>query len=154
MENWELLSAHFTDNEKLTIEAVYNDKSNDEDPFAIFIEAREDDGEYQNLLKHISVDQLHENTALYIREARQGFETLVKELAEFEGLSVKELQQDDVFDLLIETASSDVDDETLFKFKLKVFDVQAVKDCEDRSIKAEIRKAKSIAEVIGAFAKV
>ena len=49
MENREVLSARFTNREQTIIEAIYNDNSNEDPPFAIIIEAKEDDHEYKML---------------------------------------------------------------------------------------------------------
>lgn len=153
MEHLELISARFTNSEKTIIEAVYNDKSDDNNPFAFIIEAKEDDVNYQNLLKDISEDQLHESTYNHITEERKTFEEAVINIAKREGI-IEDTRHKDGFDIILETIAKEIDEETLFKFKLKVFDIESVKKCDDRSIKAEIRKAKSIAEVIGALAKV
>ena len=154
MNDHELVSARFTDNEKTIVEAIVNDPQSDEPPYAINIEAKDGDPTWDQLLKQITIDQLHENTVKSIRASRDDFEAAVKSIAEKEGLTLSNLKQDEVFNLVIDTILSDIDEESLFKFKLKIFDHKTVKDVSDRGIKAEIRKAKSISEVIAAFVKI
>ena len=82
MEHLELISSRFTNSEKTIMEAVYNDKSDDNNPFAFIIEAKEDDVNYQNLSKDISEDQLHESTYNHITEERKTFEEVNGEVKE------------------------------------------------------------------------
>ena len=45
-------------------------------------------------------------------------------------------------------------EESLFRFKLKIFDIPSVKESKSRKIKADIRKATSITEAIVEFSKI
>lgn len=153
MEHWELISARFTNSEKTTIEAVYNDKSDDNNPFAFIIEAKEDDVNYQNLLKDISEDQLHENTYKYIIEERKTFEEAVLTIAKKEGMIEDTRKQDDLEVLMRCIKLHGNDKEFLFKLKLAVFELDEIKENTDRSLKSQLRKAETVAGVLEAFSK-
>lgn len=153
MNNHKLLSANFTDNEKTNIETIWEVPGEDI-PYVSHIEAVETDLQFQDLLSNITLDEIHENTYKHIQAQRETFEAAVMAIAEADGLSLNSLKQDEVFDIVIDTMTKEFDEESLFRFKLKVFDNKDVKDVKDRGIKADIRKAKSISEVIAAFSKI
>ena len=157
IHNLEINTAHFTNNERTDIEVLLVSEESTDDNLVMIpynIEAKEGDTDYEWLISKIDIDQIHENTFNKIRKEREDFEAAIKEVAAKEGLIFANLNQEEVFDSIIDTIQTEIDDESLFKFKLKVFDIKAVKDCKDRSVKAEIRKAKSIPEVIAAFSKI
>jgi hypothetical protein len=145
------VSAKFIDNEKQTIEVLLKDG---DAVYSHIIEAKDESKDFEELLKIVSLDEIHENTVNHNREQRQLFEEEVKRIAEGEGLTFKNLQQDEVFDIVINTIMEETNAEDLFKFKLKVFDIHSVKENKSRDVKAEIRKATSIAGVISAFSKI
>ena len=157
IHNLEIDTAHFTNNERTDIEALLVSEESTDDNLVMIpynIEAKEGDTDYEWLISKIGIDQIHENTFNKIRKEREDFEAAIKEVAAKEGLIFANLNQEEVFDSIIDTIQTEIDDESLFKFKLKVFDIETVKACKDRSVKAEIRKAKSISEVIAAFSKI
>ena len=157
IHNLEINTAHFTNNERTEIEVLLVAEESTDDNLIIIpysVEAKDDDADYKWLVSKIDIDQIHENTFNKIRKEREDFEAAIKEVATKEGLIFANLNQEEVFDSIIDTIQTEIDDESLFKFKLKVFDIEGVKACKDRSVKAEIRKAKSIPEVIAAFSKI
>lgn len=153
MEHLELISARFTNSEKTIIEAVYNDKSDDNNPFAFIIEAKEDDVNYQNLLKDISEDQLHESTYKHITEERKTFEKAVINIAIKEGIIEDTRKQNDLEVLIKCIKMHGSDKEFLFKLKLAIFDLDQIKENNNRSLKAQLRKAETVAGVLEAFSK-
>jgi hypothetical protein len=160
LEGYTVKSAYFTDNARTIVEVVWEHKT-EKDEREVLVASVDKDGmpvkegaAWNNLLNYISIEELHTNTSNYIRAQRLAFEEQIIAIAERDGLTVANLQEDDTFNMIIDIISKEINDESLFKFKLKVFDIEAVKECKDRSVKAEIRKAKSIPEVIAAFSKI
>lgn len=157
IHNLEINTAHFTNNERTDIEVLLVAEESTDDNLVVIpysIEAKDGDVDYEWLVSKIDIDIIHENTFNKIRKEREDFEATIKEVATKEGLIFANLNQEEVFNSIIDIIQTEIDDESLFKFKLKVFDIEAVKACKDRSVKAEIRKAKSIPEVIAAFSKI
>ena len=157
IHNLEINTAHFTNNERTDIEVLLVAEESTDDNLVVIpysIEAKAGDVDYEWLVSKIDIDIIHENTFNKIRKEREDFEATIKEVATKEGLIFANLNQEEVFNSIIDIIQTEIDDESLFKFKLKVFDIEAVKACKDRSVKAEIRKAKSIPEVIAAFSKI
>lgn len=156
MNGYEFVTARFADNEKNTVEALWVRTLEDGTTETVpeYVEAKETDASFKIVLSHISLDELHSNTVRYMKNQRLSFENAIKSIAERDGLNMKGLQEDDLFNLIIDTISKEITQESLFKFKLKMFDVSKVKTCEDRSMKAAIRKAETIAEAIAAYSKI
>jgi len=157
IHNLEISTAHFTNNDRTEIEVTFIAEESTKDNLVMipyYIEAKKGDLDYEWLLTKMSLEDLHEKTVNRIRSQRSDFEDSIKFIADREGLTIKSLTQDSIYDTIIDTISNDIDDESLFKFKLKIFDIKSVKSCKDRSVKAEIRKAKTISEVIAAFSKI
>jgi len=151
MKNHKFITAHFINNEKTTVLAQWAG------PKDIIIETvtetEEGNLDWEEILKHVTLDKIYENTVNNNRENRLAFENTIKSIAEAEGLTVQSMLQDDVFDVVINTITAEIDEESLFKFKLKLFDIPAVVESKSREIKADIRKAKTITEAIAEYSK-
>ena len=145
------VSARYIDNEKENIEILLKD-GDIVRPY--IIEHDEDSIDFKALTKLISIDKLHESTVNHNRVQRKAFEESIKIIAENEGLSFKNLKQDEVFDIIIDTLLEEIDEESLFRFKLKIFDISSVKESKSRKKKADIRKATTITGVITEFSKI
>ena len=151
MIDHKFLTAHFINNEKTTVAAQWEDSEGV--IREMVTEAEEGNLDWEEILTHLTLDDVYENTVKNNREQREAFESMVKGIAEGEGLTFKNLEQDEIFDIVINTITEEIDAESLFKFKLKIFDIKSVKESKDRSVKAEIRTSKNIAEAIAALSK-
>ena len=69
-------------------------------------------------------------------------------------MSFKNLKQDEIFDIIVDTLQEVIDEENLFRFKLKIFDIPSVQESKSRKIKADIRKATTMTGVIAEFSKI
>ena len=148
----DFVSARYIDNEKKNIEILLKNDNDEVNPH--IIEHDEESADFKSLVKIITVDELHESTVNHNRVQRKAFEESIKIIAENEGLSFKNLKQDEVFNIIIDTLQEAIDEESLFRFKLKIFDIPSVKESKSRKIKADIRKATTITGVITEFSKI
>ena len=79
MKNREVLSARFTNREQTIIEAIYNDNSNEDPPFVIIIEAKEDDHEYKMLNEMgWNEEKIIDCTAEYKKQAINAMNNIAK----------------------------------------------------------------------------
>jgi glutamyl-tRNA reductase len=145
------VSARYIDEAKENIEILLKDGDIIRPHIIEHDEASKD---FKDLIKMVSVDDLHEKTVNHNREQREAFEESIKIIAENEGLSFKNLKQDEIFDMVIDALQEEHNEESLFRFKLKIFDIPSVKESKSRKIKADIRKATSITEAIVEFSKI
>lgn len=159
MEGHKYLTAHFCDKEKRTVEAYWVDtktkvKKGQQKPVRLsYINVDPKDSQYQNLLKHVTVDDLHANTWANIKEQRKAYEESIAKLAAAEGMDVKGLAKDQKYDLFFEMIdqSMDMSEEDLFRFKLRLFETPKLAESKDRKAKAELRKSSTFKEMVVAY---
>ena len=110
---------------------------------------------YSELLQYISEDELHENTVAKIRMDRERFESVVVNIATSDGINVNEILSDEnkTIDFILDWFDEDFDNEQLFKIKLRLFEREKVLNSDDRKLKADLRKATTVYEVMEAYSK-
>lgn len=150
MEGHEFLTAHFSDNERTIIESYWTTPDGKETRVN-YIEARENDPQYQHLLTVIDIDTLHENTYTNIRNASEQFERDVVAIAKERGMiyDIDAINTDlykAIAACLFSPFDPKEDKEKLFMFKLQLFEVEEIKNSTDKKLKSNLRKSKSIIE--------
>lgn len=153
MNGLKFITARFSNNERTTVEVTWEDP--EENLVATYHEAIEGDAAWEEILTHIDIDTLHENTYNYIRTTQQEYKKRVLEYAKQDGLLYDiDTHESGVYKVLVEKLFSDFDPETnkedLFMVKLQIFEQPAIKQSKDRKKKADLRKAKTIREAIKA----
>lgn len=153
IEGHTFLTAHFTNDERTFVTSIWKDKDGTLRPFNMV--AEEGNQYWKELQQYITEDELHENTFHHIKESRRAFEQELIAIAEGDGISFKELLSDEnkTIDFVIDWLSNDFDNEKLFKIKLRLFERGKVLQSEDRTLKANLRKATTIYEIIEAYSK-
>lgn len=155
IEGHKLIEAHFINNERTQIEVYWQNK--DDEVRVEYCQADESDEVYTWLLTQMSIDDLHEATALHIREQDAIYREAVIEVAKADGLmfdkrtgmtETAELFTDALFNF-----DEDKQKELLFQIKLRVFEMDAVKNTKKTASKTKIRKAKTILEVVNEVSK-
>ena len=157
LEGYTVKSAYFTDNARTIVEVIWEHET-EKDEIEVLVASVDKDGlpvkegaSWNNLLKYISIEELHTNTSNYIRAQRLAFEKQIIAIAERDGL-YEAKKRSDVHDLLITCIENHNEDkEFLFKLKLKMFDMTIIKQSTDRSLKAQLRKASTLAAVLIAY---
>ena len=144
----EFIRAHFSNNERTTVESFWTDGEVER---VEYIEAKEGDPNWENLLTHIDIDTLHEATYQHIKEQNAVFEDSVIKLAKERGLlyDIDELSTDTykvLSHILFKEFDEEQDKEKLFLYKLQLFEVPAVKKSKSSAKKKKLRQAKNILE--------
>lgn len=155
IEGHKLIEAHFINNERTQIEVYWQNE--DDEVRVEYCQADESDEVYNWILTQISIDDLHEATVLHIREQDAIYREAVIEIAKSDGLlhnqkdgmvNTAELITDILFNF-----NEDEQKELLFQIKLKVFEMEEVKNTKKTAAKAKIRKAKNVLEVVKEVSK-
>ena len=146
----DFLTAHFCNNERTTVESYWVTPDGKETRVE-YIEAKEGDPNWENLLTHIDIDALHEATYKHIKEQNAMFEDTVIKLAKDRGLlyDIDELSTDTykvLSHILFKEFDEEQDKEKLFLYKLQLFEIPAVKKSKDSAKKKKLRQAKNILE--------
>ena len=145
------ITAHFIDNERKNIEVLLkSDDGTAVNPH--ILEYDVSNPNCQELLKFISLDQLHENTYTKKQEERKVFVSQIKKIAQKEGLIKHIIEEVNpkfielMMDFLLSNKKEHID--RLFNFKIYLFEQDIVKNCKDQSLKSSIRKAKTPLEAL------
>ena len=146
----DFLTAHFSNNEKTIVESYWVTPDGKETRVE-YIEAKDGDVNWENLLTYIDVDSLHENTFKHIKQKNDMFEDSVISIAKDRGMiyDVDEMSSDVqkmVAQVLFSPFDPTRDKEKLFLYKLQLFEIEEIKNCKDSQKKKELRQAKSIIE--------
>ena len=144
----EFIRAHFSNNERTTVESFWTDGKVER---VEYIEAKEGDPNWENLLTHIDIDTLHEATYQHIKEQNAVFEDSVIKLAKERGLlyDIDELSTDTykvLSHILFKEFDEEQDKEKLFLYKLQLFEVPAIKKSKSSAKKKKLRQAKNMLE--------
>ena len=143
--------AHFTDNGRTTVESYWTDGKVER---VEYIEAKAGDPNWENLLTHIDIDGLHEATYANIKQSQRAFEATAIQIAKDKGI-LKDYQDQTVVNDVMMKMLFNKDDtseskNTLFVFKLKLFELDFVKNCKTRELKSKLRKALDIRQALKA----
>ena len=149
----DFLTAHFCNNERTTVESYWVTPDGKETRVE-YIEAKEGDPNWENLLTHTNIDALHEATYKHIKNTQKAFEDEAIQIAKDQGIlqdfQDKKVINDIMMKMLFETTDSGESKNTLFVFKLKLFELDFVKNCKTRELKSSLRKAENIRQALKA----
>ena len=161
IDNHIFMDAYFVNDEKTILKTEWLDESGfvirpyiievDKDPdiYKEFLKTyeRNDDGK----LLEITEDWIHERTYKKINEQRENYEQEIirieKENHEYTDIITDSGVDHDLLLKYLDNTTESSDKE-VFSLKLKIFDKDRVKQSENRTLKAKLRKAKTISEVI------
>lgn len=156
MNDMTYVSAYFKDNDRRTIVSYWQDPENPEALVEVVVEADENNADYKNLLEHVSLDQIHENTWSYIKDSEEAFKETVIEIAKERGWLIN---MDDggtsdfhriIVDMIFDEYDEDIHKEKLFFLKLQLFEKDFIKTSKDKEGKKKIRRAPTPIEAIKA----
>lgn len=148
MQDHKFLNAYFTDEERTTVESLWEEESTGTVRSEI-IEAKGGDVAWEDLLTHVDIDTLHEMTFKRIRALDNEYKDQVIAIAKERGMVYDiDSVNTDVYKAIAATlfASFDPteDKEKLFMFKLQLFEVEQIRDSKDKEGKKKIRQAKTM----------
>lgn len=148
-----VITARFINDGHTTIEVLHTIKG-DEKAHAYILEYDKDSADYQDLEKAgWDLERIQEETAGYKRAASLQHDTAVAAAAQ---QWLKENPNDQVTDIDIigSIIDKNEDEDTIFKAKLAIMELDAVKKSKATKLKQEIRKAKTLIEVVSYLQKV
>ena len=153
-----VITARFINDEHTTIEVVHTIKS-DEKAHAYIFEYDKDCDEMKQLDKiGWDLERIQEETAGYKREASRLHDESVAAAAqqwlEANPTRIENIVNVSVTDIIGSIIDKNEDEDTLFKAKLAVMELDDIKKSKDTKLKQEIRKAKTLIEVVSYLQKV
>lgn len=148
IEGHDFVDAYFTNNERTIVESIW--WSTKEEVYRThLVKAEEGNEQWEILLQKINIDDLHERTYKRIAELNDTFKEAVKDIAMNDESIVIGGSEDGLHLAFIDFIfNQELDKEQLFAFKLKLFEVDKIKESHNRELKAKLRKAKDAMECI------
>ena len=153
-----VITARFINDGHTTIEVLHTIKG-DEKAHAYILEYDKDSTDYQDLEKAgWDLERIQEETAGYKRAASLQHNTAVaaaaQEWLKENPTTVENVVNVPVTDIIGSIIDKNEDEDTVFKAKLAVMELDDVKKSKDTKLKQEIRKAKTLIEVVSYLQKV
>ena len=149
MIDHKFLTAHFINNEKTTVASQWEDDKGI--VRETVTEAEEGNPDWEEILTHITLDKIHENTSNNIKEAHKEFKELVIKIATEDGLiqQVNQVEKTKLWPSLIESVfTGDDNEEDLFALKLALFEVKKIRDSKNAAVKTKLRKSKTKFDIL------
>ena len=144
------IDAYFTNNERTVVSILWENDKKEVVEETVLAEANE--AGWENLLNQpeVTIDKLHERTVNRNREQRAIFEEQVVEIAKRDGLIYDgDVINTDLYKMFVKTVfNSELTEkevkEQLFMFKLALFELDKIKESDNREMKAALRKAETL----------
>jgi hypothetical protein len=157
-----IITARFIDNDHITIEVLHTIKG-DEKAHVYILEYDKDSEDFQALEKAgWDLERITEETMGYKREASRIHDKAIEAAAQ-EWLvqnppdviieTIQEIENIKVVDIVNSILELNEDEDTIFKSKLAIMELDIVKNSKETNVKQEIRKAKTLIEVISNLKK-
>ena len=144
------VDAYFTNNERTVVNVLWENDNKENIEETVIVETN--DPAWENLLNQpeVTIDKLHERTVNRNREQRAIFEQQVVDIAKRDGLIYDgDHMNTDVYKMFVKNIfNTELEEkkvkEQLFMFKLALFELDKIKDSDDREKKAALRKAETL----------
>ena len=143
------ITASFIDNERKNIEVLLRDEKN-EKVISHIVEYDEKYPVCQELLKIITLDDLHENTYQKKKKEKKAVEEMVVKIAKRDGLVFDEHRLDTKFyPTIVKAMFEETENEDhLFALKLALFELEKIRNSKDNEGKKKLRQSKNKIEVL------
>lgn len=156
LEGYTVKRAYFVDSARTTVEVIWQHETEKDEmeviPATIDKDGRDVKGgdSWNHLMEHITIDDLHHMTGGYISDQRIGFEESVIRIATKNGTldRIKGTDHKEAVATIFAPFDPNEQKETLFLFKLQLFELEKIKKSTNRPLKAKLRKATTILEAI------
>ena len=149
-----IIEAYYTNPEKTSIEVIYKEG---EKAVAYHLEHRHNSKDYEDLTKEYSLEKIVNTTTQRLNNYRQQLNQVV---SDYQQKALKKAEdklnetRNNLFTPLIDFDTNDKNhQEFMFTLKLKIFDLDKVKNSKDEDTKTVIRNAKTPIEILNAFSK-
>ena len=152
-----VISAKLINEEHTTIEVVHTIEGDDK-VHSYILEYDKDSQDFKALEKAgWDLERVTEETMTYKREAsrihNESIAAAAQQWLEANPTTIENIVNVTVTDIIGSIIDKNEDEDTLFKAKLAAMELDIVKVAKDKKIKQEIRKSKSLMEVISTLYK-
>ena len=149
-----IIEAYYSNAENDTVEVIYKQG---EKAINHYLKVDFNNQDFKDLIEEYDTDKIAGSTIARNRNyARQLSEMVDAGIRSKTDNKVKvKVSVDDFIDSIINFKSGDKQsDETLFALKVKIFENDKVKSCNDKALKSSLRAAKTPVDIISLFDKI
>ncbi len=149
-----IIEAYYANSENDTVEVIYKQG---EKAINHYLKVDFNNQDFKDLIEEYDTDKIAGSTIARNRNyARQLSEMVDAGIRSKTDNKVKvKVSVDDFIDSIINFKSGDKQsDETLFALKVKIFENDKVKSCNDKALKSSLRAAKTPVDIISLFDKI
>ena len=149
-----IIEAYYANSDNDTVEVIYKQG---EQAINHFLKVDYNDQDFKDLIEEYDTDKIAGSTIARNRNyARQLSEMVDAGIRAKTDNKVKvKVSVDDFIDSIINFKSGDKQSaETLFALKVKIFENDKVKSCDDKDLKSSLRAAKTPVDIISLFKKI
>ena len=151
MKDHKFVTAHFIDEQRMNVQSYWLNEDTS-DIIENITEVKKDSAVWNELLTHITIDKIHENTYENIRASDLAFKDLVVDIAKERNLvyDKADIMSADVWKVIagVFVKFNPEKKEELFFLKMELFENEIIKQCADRELKKDLRKATDFVSAI------
>ncbi len=149
-----IIEAYYSNSENDTVEVIYKDG---EQAINHYLKVDFNDQDFKDLIKEYDTDKIAGSTIArnrnYARQLSEMVDAGIR--AKTDTKEKVKVSVDDFIDSIINFKSGDKQSaEILFALKVKIFENDKVKACDDRDLKSSLRAAKTPVEIISLYNKI
>jgi len=149
-----IIEAYYSNPEKTLIEIIYKEG---EKAYSYYLEQNSNSQDYKDLIQEYSIEKILNSTTERLNNYRQQLKKVVSDYQK-KALEKAENEVDRLrekfFDPLINfDKNNQIHQEFMFSLKLKIFDLDKIKNSKDEETKTVIRNSKTILEILNAYNK-
>jgi hypothetical protein len=149
-----IIEAYYSNPEKTLIEIIYKEG---EKAYAYHLEHNHNSQDFKDLINEYSLEKILKTTTERLNGYRQQLKKVVSDYQK-KALEKAENEVDRLrekfFDPLINfDKNNQIHQEFMFSLKLKIFDLDKIKNSKDEETKTVIRNSKTILEILNAYNK-
>lgn len=151
MKDHKFVTAHFIDEQRMNVQSYWLNEDTS-DIIENITEVKKCSAVWNELLTHITIDKIHENTYENIRASDLAFKDLVVDIAKERNLvyDKADIMSADVWKVIagVFVKFNPEKKEELFFLKMELFENEIIKQCTDRELKKDLRKATDFVSAI------
>ena len=147
-----IIEAYYANSENNTVEVIYKQG---EKAINHYLKVDYKNQDFKDLIEEYDTDKIAASTIARNRNYAKQLSDMVDQGIKAKTDVKQKVSIEEYFDSMLNFNSSDKQSaEVLFALKVKVFENDKVKSCEDKDLKASLRSAKTPVDLISIFKKI
>ena len=147
-----IIEAYYANSDNDTVEVIYKQG---EQAINHFLKVDYNDQDFKDLIEEYDTDKIAASTIARNRQYAKQLSDMVDQGIKSKTDVKQRVSVEEYIDSMLNFNSSDKQSaETLFALKVKIFEQDKVKSCNDKDLKSSLRSAKTPVDLISIFKKI